>query len=80
MASPLVAHLREAKRVLRYLKGTINLGIRYKAGTSRVLDLKVYVDASYASDLVTAKSTTGWIFTINGGPVSWALKRQSVVA
>ena len=29
---------------------------------------------------MTAKSTTGWIFTMNGGPVSWASKRQSVVA
>ncbi|MCF8701923.1 Ty1/Copia family ribonuclease HI, partial [Corynebacterium sp. MC-10] len=39
-----------------------------------------YVDSDYAGDLDKSKSTTGYVFTLTGGAVSWVSKLQSVVA
>ncbi|GJV09343.1 hypothetical protein Tco_1346999 [Tanacetum coccineum] len=39
-----------------------------------------YVDSDYAGDLDGSKSTTGYVFTLSGGTISWVLKLQSVVA
>ena len=43
-------------------------------------DLKCYVDASFAADLDTRRSTTGYVFKIAGGPVSWQSRMQTSVA
>jgi len=68
--------MRAAKGVLRYLRGATRLGVAY--GTYK--PLQGYVDADWAGDVDARRSTTGFIFTLNGGPVSWASKRQSTVA
>lgn len=39
-----------------------------------------YVDADYAADLDSRHSTTGWVFTFCGGAISWASKKQELVA
>jgi hypothetical protein len=70
-------HVDAAKSVLRYLKGTIHLGVSYSATPS---PLQGYCDSDYAGDLVGRKSTTGWVWLMNGGPISWQSKLQSVVA
>ncbi|GJW04000.1 retrovirus-related pol polyprotein from transposon TNT 1-94 [Tanacetum coccineum] len=44
------------------------------------LIVKGYVDSDYAGDLDGSKSTTGYVFTLCGGTVSWVSKLQSVVA
>ena len=76
MACPEENHMRAAKGVLRYLRGASRLGVAY--GTYK--PLQGYVDADWAGDVDARRSTTGFIFTLNGGPVSWASKRQSTVA
>ena len=43
-------------------------------------DFKFYVDASYAGDEDTRRSTTGYVFKICGGPVSWRSRMQTSVA
>jgi hypothetical protein len=43
-------------------------------------DLQCYVDASHAADVDTRRSTTGYIFFISGGPVSWQSRMQTTVA
>jgi hypothetical protein len=43
-------------------------------------DFKCYVDASFASDKDTRRSTTGYVFKISGGPVSWQSRMQTSVA
>ena len=43
-------------------------------------DFKCYVDASFAEDLDTRRSTTGYVFKIAGGPVSWQSHMQTSVA
>ena len=39
-----------------------------------------YTDADYAGDLDTRRSTTGYVFIMNGGAISWQSKRQPTVA
>jgi len=76
MACPEEDHMRAAKGVLRYLRGATRLGVAYGADKP----LQGYVDAEAAGDVDARRSTTGFIFTLNGGPVSWRSKRQSTVA
>lgn len=65
-----------AKRIMRYLKGTIDYKITY-GGKSSICG---YCDSDYAADIDDRKSTTGYIFKMNGGAISWGLRKQAVVA
>ncbi|GJY11344.1 retrovirus-related pol polyprotein from transposon TNT 1-94 [Tanacetum coccineum] len=47
---------------------------------SRYMAKPGYVDSNYVGDLEGSKSTTGYVFTLSGGTVSWVSKLQSVVA
>ena len=46
----------------------------------RVLDIHGFVDADWAGDMYQRRSTSGYVFSLFGGTVSWKSKRQSVVA
>ncbi|TPX30042.1 DNA-directed DNA polymerase [Synchytrium microbalum] len=82
--SPSKRHWNGLKQVLRYLKGTKELGLLYKYGTDqtrqRPIDLRVFVDAGFLSDIKTAKSQTGYVILLNGTAVSWRSTKQSTVA
>lgn len=75
---PTTVHITAAKRILKYIKGTIDHGILYK----NECDNKIigYSDADYAGCLETRRSTTGFAFLIAGGVVSWCSKRQNSVS
>lgn len=77
MSNPATEHLTAAKQVLKYLAGTTELGLLYKANAS---GLTGYCDADYAGDLDKRKSTSGFVFIINGAAVSWCSKLQPTVA
>ena len=49
-------------------------------GGDKELIVKGYVDASFDTDPDDSKSQTGYVFTLNGGAVSWCSSKQSVVA
>lgn len=73
--------------VFRYLKGTINLGIVYSgddittvAGQRSFEMPQSHVDADWAGDRNTRRSTTGYIFKLAGGPISWKSRLQPTVA
>jgi hypothetical protein len=70
-------HWVAAKRVLRYLKGTHDIGIKYGRGD---LELYGYCDADWAGDKDTRRSTTAYVFMMAGACVSWASKLQPTVA
>lgn len=70
-------HWAAAKRVLRYLKATINHRITY-GGSLR--DLQGFCDADWGSDPDDRRSTSGYVFTMQGGAVSWSTRRQPTVA
>ena len=75
MAAPTTAHWQAAKGVLRYIAGTANFGITFQGD-----NLEAYCDADYAGDLDTRRSTTGYVFTLGGGAISWSSRLQPTVA
>ncbi|KAL8123001.1 hypothetical protein AgCh_011103 [Apium graveolens] len=77
MAKPTEMHYQVAKRVLKYLKGTTNFGILYKRG--EVGALVGFTDSDYAGDVDDRKSTSGYVFLINGVAVAWSSKKQPIV-
>jgi histone deacetylase 1/2 len=79
MSAPKKQHWVAAKRVLRYLKGTPDLGICFWAREYMPSVVEAYVDADFAGCHSTRKCTTGFVFTLNCGAISWSSKRQSVV-
>lgn len=70
-------HWIAAKRVLRYLQGTRNTGLRFRK-TGRTLE--GYVDADWANCPYDRKSYTGYAFTLGGCPISWETRKQRTVA
>ena len=64
------------KWVLRYLTGTINYCITFDGSSDEVCG---YVDSDFAGDLDKRRSTSGYVFTLVGGPISWMSKLQDVV-
>ena len=72
------SHWAAVKRVFRYLQGTKHLCLRY----SRDADCKLndYCDSSWASDPVDSRSTTEYIFGLQGAAVCWNSRRQSTVS
>ncbi|RVW62516.1 Retrovirus-related Pol polyprotein from transposon RE1 [Vitis vinifera] len=78
MGQPTELHLQTAKRVLRYLRGTTNLGIFYKKGGND--KLVAFTDSDYADDLEDRKSTSGYVFMLSSGAVSWSSRKQPVVS
>ncbi|XP_062013804.1 secreted RxLR effector protein 161-like [Rosa rugosa] len=77
MGSPTELHMQAVKRVLRYLKGTVDLGILYKRNGNEKLE--AYTDSDYAGDLDDRRSTSGYMFLLSTGAVSWSSKKQPVV-
>ncbi|KAK7878951.1 hypothetical protein WMY93_034205 [Mugilogobius chulae] len=77
-ANPNTAHLTAVKRILRYLKGTQNLALKYKR--SETGTLVGFSDADWAGDQDDRRSTTGNVFLLAGGAVSWLSKKQATVA
>ena len=80
MSNPGEEHFRGIKRVLRYLRGTTDFGLEFKAQDNMKINLHGYADADWAGDVSTRKSTTGYLFQIGNGTVSWKTRRQSIVA
>ncbi|VVT58406.1 uncharacterized protein SAPINGB_P006190 [Magnusiomyces paraingens] len=74
MQSPKSIHMEAAKHTLRYLKGTAELGLEYRA--QKVYKLVGYSDADYAQDKQDRKSFTGYVFILSGGPITWACRKQ----
>jgi hypothetical protein len=70
-------HLRAAKRVFRYLKGTIDFGIFYKKNEGPILSS--FTNSDFAGDLDDRRSTSGHVFMMGSGVISWASKKQQVV-
>lgn len=67
------------KRILRYLQGTKHLGIAYN-NKEKLEVLEGYCDADYVGDVKSRKSTSGYVIEFCGGPISWASRKQPIVA
>ncbi|PRQ55986.1 putative RNA-directed DNA polymerase [Rosa chinensis] len=77
MEKPMEDHLVAVKRILRYLKGTADLGIFYKKFQSS--NLCGFTDSDYAGDMDDRKSTSGFVFMMGSGAISWSAKKQQIV-
>ena len=77
-ANPNTAHLTAVKIILRYLKGTLKLALKYERSDSGTLI--GFSDADWAGDQEDRHSTIGNVFLLGGGPVSWLSKKQATVA
>jgi hypothetical protein len=80
VSDPRQQHWLAAKKVLRYLLGTLNLGLQFGGK-----DMIGYIDADFAGDLDGRRSTTAYVFVLFGAAVSSSLlwhcpwQRQSML-
>nr|GEV91432.1 retrovirus-related Pol polyprotein from transposon TNT 1-94 [Tanacetum cinerariifolium] len=78
VSDPLRNHLKAAKRVLRYLKGTPGQGILLPGEGPTTLT--AYCDSDRLGCPFTRRSRTGYLLLFSGGPISGKTKKQSVVS
>ena len=76
-SAPTEAHWAAALGVVRYLAGTAEAGVTF-GGSDELLE--VFCDADFAGDVDMRRSTTGYVFLMYGGAVSWSSRLQPTVA
>lgn len=76
MEMPKQEHFIAAKRILRYIKGTINQGLFYES--SKDSKLVGYTDSDYGGDSDERKSTSGYMFHIGSAAFSWSSKKETL--
>ena len=77
MANAGEEHWQAVKWVLWYLRGTSDHCIIFNGSEGSICG---YVDVDYAGDLDKRRSTTGYVFALPGGAISWISKLQEIVA
>ena len=77
-ATPTRRHWVGVKTILRYLKGTLDLGLFFLKKND--LTMVGYADAGYPSDPHNARSQTGFVFLCGGTAISWRSSTQTLVA
>ncbi|KAI5318449.1 hypothetical protein L3X38_038157 [Prunus dulcis] len=78
MHCPTKKHYGTAKRVLRYIQGTIDFGIEYQKGKEAILI--GYCDSDWSGSQDDMRSTSGYAFSFGSGAFSWASVKQHSVA
>jgi hypothetical protein len=78
LSNPGMDHWKAAKRVLRYLKRTRDYMLTYRRSES--LEIIGYSDSDFAGCQDSRKSTSGYIYLLAGGAVSWRSAKQTLVA
>ena len=78
LQNPSKDHEAAAKRVLRYLNGTLGHGLTLQCRSNEPIAFG-YSDSDWAGDAGTRRSTSGYAFFVAGGLVSWKSRRQSIV-
>ena len=76
-SNPAQVNMTAAKHVLRYLRGNPVLPIVYKRGQFR---LAAFTDSSFGANPDNGRSTTGYLFFLAGGPISYGAKTQTLTA
>ena len=79
-ATPGDEHQRALDRVFRHLRATKDWRLVYQRGVPEGLTLTGYADADWANDLGDRKSTSGDVFKLAGGAISWSSKKHPSVA
>jgi transposase InsO family protein len=77
VGDPKDCHWHAVKSIMRYLRGTVKLGIMFQKGGGGLIG---YSDSDYGGDLVKRRSTSGYVFLNAGGAILWGSKLQVTVA
>jgi hypothetical protein len=78
LSNPGLEHWRAVKRVLRYLHRTKKYMLTYRRSDN--LEIIGYADSDFAGCIDTMKSTSGYVYMLAGGAVSWRSVKQSITA
>ena len=78
MVNPKHIHLIGAKHVMRYLKGTLDYGLRYTS--SGEFKLHGYADSDWVESAKYRKSTSGCFFSLGLGMISWFSRKHTNIA
>ena len=71
------SHWQAVKRIFQYIKGTLDLQLTFRGPITAITG---YTDADWAGDQDTRRSTSGFVFNLGSGAISWSSKRQPTVA
>jgi hypothetical protein len=71
-------HWEAVKRILRYVKGTLDMGLRIRKSPST--ELSIYTDADWAGCVDDRRSTSGYAVYVGPNLVSWSSKKQPTVS
>jgi hypothetical protein len=78
MHAPTYGHFQMVKRILRYVKGTISLGLQIVQHSS--LDLYAFSDTDWVRCPTTRRSTTGFCTFLGSNCISWSVKKQPTIS
>ncbi|GKV27145.1 hypothetical protein SLEP1_g36348 [Rubroshorea leprosula] len=73
-------HWEAVKWILRYLRGTTDVGLVYDQSANPSGNIVGFVDFDFTGDLDKRRSTIGYVFTLSGCAISWKATLQSTVA
>ncbi|CAL2247904.1 unnamed protein product [Prunus armeniaca] len=79
-SAPTRRHWNGIKHILRYLRGTTDMGLFYSNEPSNSPNLIGYADSGYLSDPHKGRSQTGYMFTCGNTAISWQSTKQTLVA
>jgi hypothetical protein len=73
--------MQAARYALRYLRSTTTQGIVYKAQQPEPANIRLegFSDSDFAADIDNRRSTSGYVYTLNGSAISWRSKQQDLV-
>jgi hypothetical protein len=77
MEDPRYPHLKGVKMILRYVKGSEDLGLFYQK--TNIFELASYVDNDWCGDIDDHKSTSGYAFYMRGTTFTWLSKNQPII-
>jgi hypothetical protein len=72
-----ISHWNGIKKALRYIQGTKDLMLTYERSDS--LEIVGYSDSDFMGCLDTDRSTSGYVFKLTGGAISWSISKQTVM-
>jgi len=77
MNDPRKSHLTAAKRILRYVKGTLKFGLMFPTSNKEgEANLEGYSNSDWCGDRMDKRSTSGYLFKFNDATISWCTKKQ----
>lgn len=77
MHSPTYVHLTVVKRILRYVYGSLSVGLHFKRSS---VSLLAFSDFDWAGNRLDRRSTTGFVIYLGSNPISWMSKKQTMVS